>query len=171
MYFVPFYTSTIAEPQQRQGVKGVAGRCWRHPITNFLKNWWKVFVIVLTPLIFAPLPILWTVKVQTCMHVVVLTPLYTPGTLVRFLLCIFRLPAAKAAYAITIVAVYWVTEVVPIAATALLPLILFPALGVLSAEQTTSGTTTCCLWMGLWWPWPLRNGIICTCTSEWHCLC
>ena len=114
----------------------MAGRCWRHPITNFLKNWWKVFVIVLTPLIFAPLPILWTVKVQTCMHVVVLTPLYTPGTLVRFLLCIFRLPAAKAAYAITIVAVYWVTEVVPIAATALLPLILFPALGVLSAEQT-----------------------------------
>ena len=44
--------------------------------------------------------------------------------------------AARAAYAIVIIAVYWVTEVVPIAATALLPLILFPALGVLSAEQT-----------------------------------
>lgn len=44
--------------------------------------------------------------------------------------------AAKAAYAIGIIAVYWVTEVVPIAATALLPVILFPALGVLSAEQT-----------------------------------
>lgn len=44
--------------------------------------------------------------------------------------------AAKAAYAIGIIAVYWVTEVVSIAATALLPIILFPALGVLSAEQT-----------------------------------
>ena len=44
--------------------------------------------------------------------------------------------AANAAYAIGIIAVYWVTEVVPIAGTSLLPVILFPALGVLSAEQT-----------------------------------
>ncbi len=33
-------------------------------------------------------------------------------------------------------AVYWVTEVVPIAVTALLPLILFPALKVLPADAT-----------------------------------
>ena len=39
-------------------------------------------------------------------------------------------------YAIIIIAVYWVTEVVPIAITALLPLILFPVLGVLSANDT-----------------------------------
>lgn len=39
-------------------------------------------------------------------------------------------------YAVMIIAIYWVTEVVPIAVTALLPLILFPALGVLSADAT-----------------------------------
>lgn len=39
-------------------------------------------------------------------------------------------------YAIIVIAVYWVTEVVPIAITALLPLILFPVLGVLSANDT-----------------------------------
>ena len=37
---------------------------------------------------------------------------------------------------ILIIAVYWVTEVVPIAGTCLLPLVLFPALGILSADDT-----------------------------------
>lgn len=41
-----------------------------------------------------------------------------------------------AAYAIAITAVYWVTEALPLAVTALLPLWLFPALGVLSARET-----------------------------------
>ena len=45
--------------------------------------------------------------------------------------------AAKAAYSIAIISIFWLTEVVPIAVTALLPLILFPALGVLSAEETS----------------------------------
>lgn len=44
--------------------------------------------------------------------------------------------ASRAAYAIGIIAVYWVTEALPIAVTALLPLWLFPALGVLSAGET-----------------------------------
>ena len=39
-------------------------------------------------------------------------------------------------YVIVIISVYWVTEVVPISVTALLPLVLFPALGVLSADDT-----------------------------------
>ena len=43
-----------------------------------------------------------------------------------------------AAYAIAIVAVYWVTEALPLAVTALLPIWLFPALGVLSARDTAS---------------------------------
>ena len=46
------------------------------------------------------------------------------------------LQAARASYAIAIIAVYWITEVVPLAVTALLPMVLFPALGVLSARDT-----------------------------------
>ena len=51
--------------------------------------------------------------------------------------CSGPIQAAKAAYSIAIISVFWLTEVVPIAVTALLPLILFPALGVLSAEETS----------------------------------
>ena len=35
-----------------------------------------------------------------------------------------------------IIAVYWITGAIPLAATALLPLFLFPGLGILSAEET-----------------------------------
>ena len=51
---------------------------------------------------------------------------------------IFLLQAANTAYAIGIIAVYWITEAVPLAVTALLPLVLFPALGVQSANVVAS---------------------------------
>ena len=41
----------------------------------------------------------------------------------------------RCAYAILIMAVYWVTEVCPLAVTALLPLLLFPMLGVVGAKE------------------------------------
>ena len=40
---------------------------------------------------------------------------------------LYTLRAGWAAYAIAIIAVYWVTEAVPLAVAALLPLVLFPA--------------------------------------------
>ena len=43
--------------------------------------------------------------------------------------------AASAAYIIFIIAVYWMTEALPLVVTSLLPLILFPVLGVLSAKE------------------------------------
>ncbi|XP_064391572.1 Na(+)/citrate cotransporter-like [Halichondria panicea] len=92
------------------GGKGKARRlmlcCWRHSVTRLLRSWWRTLVIVLTPLIFLPLalPLDWNVN------------------------------AARAGYTIILIAVFWLTEVVPIAVTALLPLILFPALGVLPSD-------------------------------------
>ena len=45
---------------------------------------------------------------------------------------------ARCAYCILIMAVYWVTEVVNLAVTALLPLVLFPLLGVLGSKQVST---------------------------------
>ena len=58
--------------------------------------------------------------------------------------------AADAAYVILIMAVYWVTEACPIVATSLLPLVLFPALGVLKAADValTYFNDTTVLFMG-----------------------
>lgn len=45
---------------------------------------------------------------------------------------------AKAGYVVCLMAVYWVTEACPIAATALLPIALFPLLGVMDSARTCS---------------------------------
>jgi di/tricarboxylate transporter len=45
------------------------------------------------------------------------------------------LKAGKCAYAIVIMAVYWLTEVIPMAVTALLPIVIFPWLGVMDTKQ------------------------------------
>jgi len=45
---------------------------------------------------------------------------------------------ARCAYCILIMAVYWVTEVVELAVTALLPLVLFPFFGVLGSKQVST---------------------------------
>jgi di/tricarboxylate transporter len=42
---------------------------------------------------------------------------------------------ASCAYALGIMATYWVTEALPLAVTALLPFVLFPLLGLLGGKQ------------------------------------
>ncbi|XP_048581960.1 solute carrier family 13 member 2 [Nematostella vectensis] len=70
-----------------------------------LFKWRRYLILILTPLVLLPLP------------------LTLPST------------ESRCAYCILIMAVYWVTEVVSLAVTALLPLVLFPMLGVVGSKQ------------------------------------
>lgn len=50
----------------------------------------------------------------------------------------FWFQEAKCAYCIIVMAVYWITEALPIAVTSLLPIILFPMVGLLSAKDVSN---------------------------------
>ncbi|KAI8507363.1 Solute carrier 13 [Branchiostoma belcheri] len=69
-----------------------------------LRSFWTSIVFFLTPVILCPLPIYYASTEHS--------------------------KIAACAYAVIIMAVYWTTEVLPLAVTALLPIILFPMLGV-----------------------------------------
>lgn len=71
-------------------------------------TWRKYLILVLTPILLMPIAIA------------------IEGT------------EARCAYCILIMAVYWVTEVVELAVTALLPLVLFPLFGVLGSKQVST---------------------------------
>lgn len=45
----------------------------------------------------------------------------------------FILQEAKCGYAIILMALYWCTECIPLAVTALLPVVLFPMMGIMKA--------------------------------------
>ncbi|BFZ18608.1 hypothetical protein BsWGS_21647 [Bradybaena similaris] len=72
---------------------------------------WYLAVVVLTPILL--LPIIFSVDEQ------------------------FQRPA-RCGYTIAVMAVYWTSECLPIAVTSLLPIVLLPALGVMSARNTSA---------------------------------
>ena len=51
---------------------------------------------------------------------------------------------AKCGYSIIIMAVFWITEALPIAVTSLLPIILFPMTGLLYAKDVSSTYINVC---------------------------
>ncbi|XP_072231569.1 solute carrier family 13 member 2 [Leuresthes tenuis] len=79
-------------------------------MANLLRWLWyhrNYFIIFLTPLVFLPLPL------------------------------VIPTSQAKCGYAIIIMAVYWCTECMPLAVTALLPIVLFPAMGIMKAGDVS----------------------------------
>lgn len=59
--------------------------------------------------------------------------------MIKLTLAIFFLfQEAKCAYCIIVMAIYWITEALPIAVTSLLPIILFPMVGLLSAKDVSN---------------------------------
>ncbi|XP_071033954.1 Na(+)/citrate cotransporter isoform X2 [Parasteatoda tepidariorum] len=71
-------------------------------------RFWKYLFGVLVPLILLPLPL------------------------------VFNTKEARCGYVILIMACYWVVEPIPVAATSLLPVVLFPLLGVLTTNQASA---------------------------------
>ncbi|XP_077866327.1 solute carrier family 13 member 2-like [Saccoglossus kowalevskii] len=81
-----------------------------YSLLRTLREFWafrRSCIVIITPILAAILPI--------CI----------PGT------------ESKAAYVLIIMAVFWVTEALPLSATALLPLVMFPLLGVMTAGSVS----------------------------------
>ncbi|XP_061166461.1 Na(+)/citrate cotransporter-like [Saccostrea echinata] len=89
-------------------MKTVAMSSVVHTVVRLLKFARNIFIVVLTPIVLLPLI------------------LVVDGN------------EAKCAYVIIIMAVFWITEALPIAVTSLLPLILFPMVGLLYAKDVSS---------------------------------
>uniref|UniRef100_X1YUW4 Citrate transporter-like domain-containing protein n=1 Tax=Capitella teleta TaxID=283909 RepID=X1YUW4_CAPTE len=66
---------------------------------------WRTFVTVLTPIIFLPMII------------------------------VYQSPTVQCGYVILIMAVFWITECVPMGLTAFLPIIIFPTMGLMSVGE------------------------------------
>ncbi|XP_029468232.1 solute carrier family 13 member 5-like isoform X2 [Rhinatrema bivittatum] len=63
--------------------------------------------------------------------------LFLPPVLFMPLLVVLQTKEAKCGYVIIIMAVYWCTEVIPLAVTSLLPVLLLPLLGVMESKKVS----------------------------------
>ncbi|XP_063368936.1 protein I'm not dead yet [Cydia amplana] len=75
-------------------------------IQLFLSIYWKSLLIVLTPILLLPIPIR------------------------------NHEPAFKCMYVVLIMATYWVLELLPLPVTSMLPIVLFPTMGILDSDKT-----------------------------------
>ena len=104
---------------------------------------WKSLIVILTPLILLPLPLwidgpvgLFIILYQFYLNRSIIS-LYSLIRLRRSnLKCWFcGTQEARAGYGILIITVFWITQAVPLSATALLPIVMFPFLDILSTRE------------------------------------
>ncbi|CAF3546110.1 unnamed protein product [Rotaria sordida] len=74
-------------------------------ILNWLKPRWRLLIVLLTPLIFLPIPL------------------------------VGKSSQARCGFIVIILTIYWVFEALPLPVTSLLPLALFPMAGILTADR------------------------------------
>ncbi|XP_075984255.1 tricarboxylate transporter protein I'm not dead yet isoform X2 [Anticarsia gemmatalis] len=86
--------------------KSGSSATFRQRVSLFVSIYWKALLVVLTPLILLPIPIL------------------NHG------------PAYRCMYVVLIMAVYWVLELLPLPVTSMLPIVLFPTMGILDSDKT-----------------------------------
>ncbi|XP_059143661.1 Na(+)/citrate cotransporter-like [Physella acuta] len=80
-------------------------------LLKHVTSWWYLVVIIATPLVFLPIFLSVDDKHQR---------------------------QARCGYVIAVMAVFWITEALPIAVTSLAPVVLLPAMGVMSAKDTSA---------------------------------
>ncbi|KAH9640556.1 hypothetical protein HF086_001605 [Spodoptera exigua] len=84
---------------------GSSATLWQR-LSLFVSIYWKALIVVLTPLVLLPIPILNSAPAYRCMYVVL------------------------------IMAIYWVLELLPLPVTSMLPIVLFPTMGILDSDKT-----------------------------------
>ncbi|CAF3573602.1 unnamed protein product [Rotaria sp. Silwood1] len=75
------------------------------PIVTWLRQRWRLLLLILTPLILLPLPIL------------------------------INNSQARCGYIVIILSVYWISEAIPLPVTSLLPLVLFPMVNKMYSKK------------------------------------
>lgn len=55
---------------------------------------------------------------------------------IKMMICSFQ--ESSCAYVVIVMGIFWMTEILPLAVTALLPVILYPALGILDASEVSA---------------------------------
>ncbi|XP_046963703.1 protein I'm not dead yet [Vanessa cardui] len=79
-------------------------------ISLFFSIYWKAIIVVLTPILLLPVPIANSGSESA--------------------------RAYKCMYVVLIMAIYWVLELLPLPVTSMLPIVLFPTMGILDSDKT-----------------------------------
>ena len=95
--------------------------CIKNPLSAIgFQVYWRTYVLLLVPILLLPLPIVIGDDVSKC------------------------------GYVLLLMAIYWVFELLPLAVTALLPVAMFPLMGIMSTKEITMFymKDTCMLFIG-----------------------
>ena len=92
---------------------------------------WRLVVTLVLPLLLLPLPLVWRAPGQLEAEYCDISQI----SLAALISGVHVLSEARCLYVLLLMAGYWLGELLPIPATALLPVVLFPLLGIMTTAQ------------------------------------